>query len=103
MVLLNVWNRRAVHWVTAFSLVGCSDECRQYSDFTCKQIEKAKYNVYFYYPSGTEVYLGETKGLQACGGVAWDFAEQKNLTENNEWGYVCCMIAKGSSCYEKHR
>jgi hypothetical protein len=27
----------------------------------------------------------------------------KKLSQRDNWGYVCCMIAKGSSCYEKHR
>lgn len=79
------------------------DECREYSDYTCKEIKKADYNVYFYFPSGSEKYLGQTKGLESCGSMAWGYAGEKNLTSNRDWGYICCMIAKGSSCYEKHR
>ena len=84
-------------------LSSCDDECSSYSDFSCKEIQKADYNVYFYFPNQTEVYLGETKGLDNCGQMAHGYAYDKKLSNNNDWGYVCCMIAKGSSCYEKHR
>lgn len=85
------------------TLSGCSDECREYSDFSCGEIEKASYNVYFYYPSETEEYLGQAQGLSQCGSRAHSFASSKNLSRNGEWGYICCMRAKGSECYEKHR
>ena len=31
--------------LTTFTLIGCSDECREYSDFSCDDIEKASYEV----------------------------------------------------------
>lgn len=85
------------------ALSGCGDECRSYSDFSCSAIQKASYNVYFYYPSGSEAFLGQTEGLSSCGSMAHSFAASKNLTGNGEWSYICCMRAKGSECYEKHR
>ncbi len=85
------------------SLSGCGDECREYSDFSCQEIEKAPYNVYFYYPSGTEKFLGQAQGLSQCGTLAHSFASSKELSRNGEWSYICCMRAKGSECYEKHR
>ena len=85
------------------ALSGCGDECREYSDFSCKEIQKAPYNVYFYYPSGGEEYLGQADGLSQCGSLAHGFASSKNLSGNGEWSYICCMRAKGSECYEKHR
>lgn len=84
-------------------LSGCGDRCREYSDFSCKEIEMAPYNVYFYYPNETEEYLGQVQGLSQCGSEAYNFASIKNLSDNSEWGYICCMRAKGSECYEKHR
>ena len=92
-------------WVPfiVMSLSSCSDECSSYSDFSCKEISKADYNVYFYHADGKEVFLGETKGLNSCGAISLDYAFQKNLGSSSNWGYECCMIAKGSSCYEKHR
>ena len=98
--------------VMAF-LSGCGDSCTEYSDFNCKQIERADYNVYFYFPelksnpklSLQEEYLGKASGLSMCGSMAHSFAYEnvKNLEGRKDWGYICCMIAKGSECYEKHR
>lgn len=84
-------------------LTACGDECREYSEFSCSDIQKASYNVYFYYPNGTEDYLGNTQGLSECENLAHTFAFTKELSNNSEWSYICCMQAKGSECYEKHR
>lgn len=84
-------------------LSGCGDECSSYSDFTCSEIQKATYNVYFYFPNDKEYYLGVADGLSQCGSVAYSYAASKNLSGNRDWGYICCMKAKGSECYEKHR
>ncbi len=88
--------------IGAAALSSCDDECSSYSEFSCSEIEAADYNVYFYYPSGSEKYLGQVTGLSSCGGSAHSFASAENL-KGQDWGYVCCMIAKGSQCYEKHR
>jgi len=98
-------SRRVAFWAVALASVvsGCGDECSSYSSFSCKQIESADYNVHFFYPSGNESqYLGQAKGLSQCGDRARSFAAAKNMS-GADWGYVCCMIARGSSCYEKHR
>jgi hypothetical protein len=97
----------ATQWKQALAALllvvsGCGDECSSYSDFSCSQIQGAEYNVYFYYPSQREEYLGRASGLTACGATARGFAASKNML-SADWGYICCMIAKGSSCYEKHR
>lgn len=84
-------------------LLGCGDSCSSYSDFSCSQIDKATYNVYFYYPSDVEKFLGRVNGLSQCGSTARDYASSKSLLGSSDWGYVCCMEAKGSNCYEKHR
>ncbi len=89
--------------VVILSLSGCSDECKEYSDFSCKEIEEATYNTYFYYSSGTEEFLGIANGLSQCGNMSHSFASSKNLGGNAEWGYVCCMKTEDSECYEKHR
>ena len=85
------------------ALSACGDQCSSYSDYSCDQISKANYNVYFYMPDGQEIYLGEAEGLKSCGASAWGYAAQESVSESADWGYVCCMIAEGSSCYEKHR
>jgi len=91
--------------IIAVSLIisGCGDECSSYSDFSCKEIEKAMYNAYFYFPDDHEYYLGIANGLDACGSLAYSYAASKNLSSNRKWSYICCMIAKDSDCYEKHR
>lgn len=93
---------RTLYLLLVTLLVGC-DECRKYSSFSCSQVQSASYNVYFYYPSKKEEYLGRAEGLSQCGALAHGFARSKNLSGNSEWGYICCMRAKGSECYEKHR
>ena len=84
-------------------LPGCGDECSDYSDFSCKEIENANYNTLFYFPSGSEKNLGKANGLGQCGSMAHSFAQSKNLSRNDGWSYICCMEANGSQCYEKHR
>ena len=89
-----------------FLLSGCdsSDECKKYSNYTCKEIEVASYNVLFYFPSKEkEYFLGNVKGLNQCGVVAYSFAESKKLKNTDGWDYVCCMQTKKSVCEEKHR
>ena len=62
--------------------------------------ENVSVNAYFYYPDNTEVYLGQMRGASACQSAASRFASSKNLSNAN-WGYICCTIEKGSSCYRK--
>jgi hypothetical protein len=89
------------------TLTSSADECRAYSAFSCKEIQSAEYNVHFYYssdddPPDKEVLLGRVTGLSQCGELAASFAAEKEL-DNADWSYICCMIARGSSCYESHR
>lgn len=84
-------------------VAGCGDECSRYSEFSCKDIQRATYNSYFYFPNDREYYLGVANGLDECGSMAYSYAASKNLSGNRDWSYICCMIAKGSDCYEKHR
>lgn len=78
------------------------DSCRDYSEFNCKQIQEAKYNVWFYFNKNSDAYnIGSADGLSQCGNIAKNYAYNKGLTY--DWSYVCCMKAKGSDCYEKHR
>jgi hypothetical protein len=68
--------------------------------------ESDKFNAYFYYPSeqsSREVYLGEVTGLGACQRSAASYASNQNMTPRSGWSYICCRIAKGSSCYSKHK
>lgn len=100
----------AMRWILAtagamaiLGLSGCGDECREYSAYTCKQLEIATYNVYFYYPAGTEEYLGVVEGLRQCGAMAYSYASSRDLSRESGWGYVCCLKTSDSACAEKHR
>jgi hypothetical protein len=85
-------------------LFGCGDSCREYSKYSCKELEQATYNAYFYFPSaGREYFLGMAQGLQQCGAMAHSYAASKNLSSNDGWGYVCCLKTEKSACEEKHR
>lgn len=70
--------------------------------------EKDRFNVYFYYPADSrsdfrEEYLGEVTGISQCQRTAGGFASSKNMTRSTGWSYICCRIANGSSCYDKHK
>jgi hypothetical protein len=97
----HIWGRVLIMLALASS-VASGDECREYSQFTCKQIEAAEYNVLFSPPRGDAARIGRASGLSECGNMARSYAANMNMSRA-DWGYVCCMIAKGSDCYEKHR
>lgn len=85
------------------ALYGCSDSCREYSDYTCSQLEDAPYNAYFYFPDDSkEYYLGRAEGLPMCGSMARSYAASKEMS-SAKWGYICCLITETSQCAEKHR
>jgi len=86
----------------AMVLFACRDECKSYSKFSCMEIEKAKYNVGFVYPDKKEILLGKVSSLSSCKILAKSFAKDENILREN-WDYNCCMIAEGSTCFEKHR
>src|SRR5262245_26007498 len=97
-----MWGRTLITLALASSVASCGDECREYSQFTCKQIEAAEYYVLFFPPQRDALRLGRASGLSQCGSMAFSYAASMNMSRA-DWGYVCCMIAKGSDCYEKHR
>lgn len=92
-----------------FALTGCErDSCKEYSQFTCKQLETKSFNVYYYEGTKTssepnEVFLGTAIGLQQCGTVAWNAAQTRKKDSAEDWSYVCCLQTEESSCAEKHR
>ena len=71
-------------------------------DDTDRAVENSNFNVYFYYPSDQEEFLGQANGLSSCQATASSFAYQKNLIDSN-WSYICCRITSDSSCATKHR
>lgn len=90
--------------IAALSLSGCGDECKEYSNYSCSQLEKATYNAYFYFPDGNKEYhLGVAEGLSQCGVMAHSYASSKELSRDSGWSYICCLKTKDSECAEKHR
>jgi len=91
--------------VASIVLQGCGDECSSYSNYSCKQIEQAEYNVWVYLPSRKDSeknqFIGTTTGLKSCGAAAYSYAS--NASSSGNWSYVCCMKTKDSDCAEKHR
>lgn len=101
-------NSRLSVSVAAVALVaglgGCGDRCSEYSDYSCKEIEKATYNVHFWFPESDRDYaLGTVSGLSACGATAHSYAASKGMSPDSGWSYVCCMKTENSECAEKHR
>ena len=90
--------------IAVLALNGCGDECKEYSNYSCKQLEKATYNAYFYFPDGNkEYYLGLAEGLSQCGAMAHSYASSKQFSRDSGWSYICCLKTKDSECAEKHR
>ena len=91
------------------TICGCSmDSCREYSKYTCAQLEKQTYNVYYYDKDARtgeeqEFPLGQTIGLQSCGTLAWNKAAVREDERGGEWSYICCLQTSDSACAEKHR
>ena len=99
-------------WTAVFvvvSVAGCgSDPCREYSAYTCEQLEDQTYNVYYYDVSrgsglDQELYLGEANGLEGCGTIAYAVADTRADEREGDWSYICCLQTEQSSCAEKHR
>jgi hypothetical protein len=67
------------------------------------QYEKVDVNVYFYFPDNKEVFLGTTRGASSCGSMSHAYAASKGLSRSDRWSYICCVIRKGSQCYNKIR
>lgn len=90
--------------VAAACLSSCGDSCREYSAYSCSQLEKATYNAYFYFPDGNrEYFLGTVVGLPQCGALAHSYASSKQLSRSSGWSYICCLKTSDSECAEKHR
>ena len=84
-------------------IASCGDECSDYSKYSCKEIQEATYNTYFYFPDEREEFLGIATGLSQCGGLAHGYAADHNMSGSDSWSYICCMKTDKSECEEKHR
>jgi|GEM_PF-1211438 len=64
---------------------------------------ESHYGVYFYYPSGKEVYLGRVHGISEGQDLAASEAHRLGFTGLDRWDYILCKITRTSDCYSKHR
>ncbi len=81
-----------------FSEIWLFDVVNQKLPFS--EYEKVNINAYFYFSDDKEIYLGQYKSASACQTAAKSYAYSKNISNEN-LGYICCTIEKGSSCYRK--
>ena len=65
-------------------------------------LDSAKFNAYFYYPSNRQEFLGQVSGLGACQAAARSKAQALRM-EPESWSYVCCLKTNSSDCAEKHK
>lgn len=93
----------------AGNLAACSaDPCRDYSAYTCAQLQSQTYNVYYsesIQPGNwVDTYVGQVQGLEACGSLAYSHADSvESVERRDDWSYVCCLRTSESECAEKHR
>ena len=85
--------------ILALALGACSDDGLLPMD----RYEKVDVNVELTTPSGENVSLGRVRGAQACGSVAWSYAEAQHFDRSDAWGYVCCTIEGDDQCRHKIR
>ncbi len=71
-------------------------------DFSPLKFE-SNYGVYFYYPSGKEVYLGKVKGISNGQAMAASEADRLGFKSSDDWSYILCKITRKSDCHSKHR
>lgn len=94
--------------IAAIASASCSqDSCREYSKYTCSELERKDYNVLVYPRNDDgdrkEYFAGEVTGLQACESTAHGYAAEHHFESSSDWSYICCLKTDDSSCEEKHR
>lgn len=77
--------------VLLFLVVGCQ-----------RDLEKAEFNVYFYYPGDREVHLGVFTGISSCQRAVRGKAYAEGLSRE-KWDYLCCLKTSSSECKSKHK
>ena len=91
--------RIIVVFLVAVGLAGCGEE----------NLEKADFNVYFYYPKSSgetvqrEEFLGLVTGLSSCQRASSSKAASLNMSRSSDWSYICCKKTSTSNCESKHR
>ena len=79
-----------------------AEPCKVGSKYTCDQLDRAKYNVYFYTPEDQEKYLGVAINLASARIMSVQYANQLGLKRDAGWQTVFCLKTNNSECEEKH-
>ena len=78
------------------------EPCKVGTKYTCDQLDRAKYNVYFYTPEDQEKYLGVAINLASARIMSVQYANQLGLRRDAGWQTVFCLKTTNSECEEKH-
>jgi len=85
-----------------FDFLFGAEPCKVGSKYTCDQLDRAKYNVYFYTPEDQEKYLGVAINLTSARIMSVQYANQLGLRRDAGWQTVFCLKTTNSECEEKH-
>ena len=85
-----------------FDFLFGAEPCKVGSNYTCDQLDRAKYNVYFYTPEDQEKYLGVAINLASARIMSVQYANQLGLKRDAGWQTVFCLKTNNSECEEKH-
>ena len=85
-----------------FDFLFGSEPCKAGTEYTCNELEKAQYNVYFYSPDKEEKYIGLARNLATAKIISTQYANSLNLSRNSGWTTTFCLKTKLSECAEKH-
>ena len=85
-----------------FDFLFGAEPCKVGTKYTCDQLDRAKYNVYFYTPEDQEKYLGVAVNLASARIMSVQYANQLGLRRDAGWQTVFCLKTTNSECEEKH-
>ena len=85
-----------------FDFLFGAEPCKVGSKYTCDQLDRAKYNVYFYTPEDQEKYLGVAINLASARIMSVQYANRLGLKRDAGWQTVFCLKTNNSECAEKH-
>lgn len=85
-----------------FDFLFGSEPCKIGSKYTCDELDRAQYNVFFYTPEKDEKYLGVAINLASARIMSVNYANQLGLKRDAGWLTVFCLKTNNSECEEKH-
>ncbi len=85
-----------------FDFLFGAEPCKIGTKYTCDQLDRAQYNVYFYTPEDQEKYLGVAINLASARIMSVRYANELGLARDAGWETVFCLKTYSSECEEKH-